>query len=423
MHNQTFIQMKFPSYPAATFLPIFFCFGFLHDTWASAPVSIAMQSPNRNITVVLHYEDVSKVAETQTRLQTHLPILELLFNELIAKKQLDAAYPKLMIIARKQYSVESRLEHGPTSVTYSQQTQLVCNNPDFQQFEPISLEPAYVIETTFGMLQMPDLLALMISLSDLCARNSLIEIYSEEQLARYQQTRLYRQLYQQQWVYANEAPFLKNMFLKTTWSGGKTCFEITDDTQNTLLKFAKLQQQLTPISWIELNDNQSFVAMANDRNLFLANLQNGEKFFQELIITPEENHTLHRVDFYHQPAANQLLAIAKGAFNQALMVYGFDPAQSQWSALHEGLPLYALTDSVFNWQITQQLVSLLPVQNITITRNATAVVESPLDGIGPTTNQRGFTPRTFFLIGIIIVAIGVWLFFKKRQKMGIRDGK
>jgi len=415
--------MKFSTFLAATFLTIFFCFGFLHGTWATAPVSKAMQSPKGNITVVLHYEDVSKIAETQTRLQTHLPILELLFNELIAKRQLDAAYPKLVIMARKHYTVESRLEHGPTSVTYSQQTQLVCNNPGFQQFEPISLGPTYVIETTIGMMQMPDLLALMISLSDLCARNSLIEIYSEEQLARYQQTRLYRQLYQQQWVYADEAPFLKNMFLKTTWSGGKTYFEITDDTQSTLVEFAKLQQQLTPISWIELNDNQAFVAMANDRNLFLANLQNGEKFIQDLEITTENNHALHRVDFYHQHAANQLLAIAKGALNRALMVYGFDPAQSQWSALHEALPLYALTDSVFNWQFTQQLVSLLPVQKITITRNATAVVDTPLDGIGPTTNHGGFTPRTFILIGIILVVIGVWLFIRKRQKMDNKDGK
>ncbi|HSV77506.1 MAG TPA: hypothetical protein VLH37_10795, partial [Bacteroidales bacterium] len=118
-----------------------------------------MESRQGKVMVALHYEDASEMALVRARLEQDLPAVEYVFMDLMEKGLIDEAYPILVIEATKQFAVTNRFETQPTKISLAEQVTLVCNNPDMPQFDPRTLGPAYVIETTTGLLDFNDLLA------------------------------------------------------------------------------------------------------------------------------------------------------------------------------------------------------------------------------------------------------------------------
>lgn len=150
---------------------------------ATVPVSTGFEGPGSTVFVIIHHEDASPIGHITSKCERDLIALTYIFKKLQSEQKLDPDFPRLVIVATKYYTLNSRFETAPAELLFTNAANLICSNPDLPQFEPRNLGPAYMIRIATGLLNFSDLTKLILHLSELDNKTPKIKISSEEELS------------------------------------------------------------------------------------------------------------------------------------------------------------------------------------------------------------------------------------------------
>lgn len=398
-------------------LPVFFLLLLIqiisvHRTLATVPVSVAIQSADTTVTLVMHYEDASNISTIRTEAERNVPGIALLFQALQKDGILHEDYSRLIIVARKHYTEESRFEHYPSIITFSPKSSLICNNPDVQQFQPILLGPAYILQTSTGLLNWADLLAMIIKMQELSSDNQSVNIVDEAILQSIKDTELYANLMNMEIVWEETFGAAETFSLKNRIYGTQLKSQIIDNERNII---AQMPEGFRPIATPALHVVQrsegttTFLGWSSAQEASLIQLETG--VISQFELPMPAGGQVHDVQFYFSESLSSIVVLVREALGQIASVWAYNVQSEEWSRMFQQAPQYGLSDSIFAWQMEEKIKRFVPVRGVTLMRNADIVFEEPLPGQGPVSSRFQMPIPAIIvltLVFVIMVILRMW---------------
>lgn len=305
---------------------------------------------------------------------------------MLEKGIIDRNFKNLVIVATKSFDLTARFEHQPTILTFSPNTNIICNNPDMKQFLPISLGQSYIIRTTTGLLNFDDLPAFLIKLPKLTSGNQIINITEEEDLRLAKDSKPFQEYSDKEYI--NEITLSQDQYPKimARVHRGEATYTIFSSEQTEPFEIPLLESPFTPLQFLlfkHKEQSNAFVSMACSQRAIMANAKNGLQHPLEFKELDTQTQSIHNVRFYHFPERESILTNITGAFGMVLATYLFDLNALEWKPLHVTTADYTMPDSIANLKSNNLLIPFTPVFDVLSIRNADANIESPLAEWGP----------------------------------------
>lgn len=400
-------------------LPVFFLFLLIqifsvHRTLATVPVSVAIKSADTTVTLVMHYEDASNISTIRTEAERIVPGIALLFQALQQDGILHEDYPRLIIVARKHYSEESRFEHNPSIITFSPKGSLICNNPDAQQFEPILLGPAYILQTSTGLLNWADLLAMIIKMQELSSENQSVNIVDEAMLQSIKNTELYANMLNREFIWeetlgAAETFSIKNRIYRTQLQS-----QIIDKEQNIIAQMPeRFRLVATPAFHIVQRPEgaNTFLGWSSAQEASLAQLETGR--ISQIELPMPTGGQVHDVQFFFSESLSSIVVLVHQALGQIASVWAYNVQSEEWSRMFQQVPQYGLSDSIFVWQMEEKIKRFVPVRGVILMRNADIIFEEPLPGQGPVSSRFQMPKPAIIVLTLVFVFMVILRMWRK----------
>jgi len=387
-------------------LPVFFLLLLIHifsvhRTLATVPVSTAIQSADTTVTLVMHFEDASNISTIRTEAERIVPGIALIFQALQKDGILHEDYSRLIIVERKHYTEGSRFEHYPSIITFSPKGSLICNNPDVQQFEPILLGPAYIIQTSTGLLNWADLLAMIIKMQELSSDIQSLNITDEAILQSIKETELYVNILNKEFVWeetlgAAETFSIKNRIYRTQLQS-----QIIDKEQNIIAQMPERFRPIaTPAFHILRNSGgtKTYLGWSSAQEASLIHLETGR--ISQIELPMPAGGQVHDVQFYYSESLASIVVLVREALGQIASMWAYNVQKEEWSRMFQQVPRHVLSDSIFVWQMEEKIKRFVPIRGVTVMRNADIIFEEPLAGQGP-----GSSPFQLPVSAIVVLAL------------------
>ncbi|HSV88144.1 MAG TPA: hypothetical protein VLH61_05835 [Bacteroidales bacterium] len=363
---------------------------------ATVPFSVVIESRHGTVLVAMHFEDASEIAKVRASLEQDLSAIEFVFMDLIEKGIVDKAYPRLVIEATKQFTVYNRFETTPTIISRANQVMLVCNNPDVQQFEPIPAGPAYVIETTTGLLNYCDILAMMLMLNELDEKKPVLEINKERPLEKKKRSDVHQKYMKIETPGEISHTGIGNYSLVSIWREGITLYKLVDETLGKEIVLDPVDVYITKPSWNKASKegiNGHAIGYVSTEQIVIYFIGKGIYFRQDIKALSPDGMPVQQVKFFTDIASGKIYAVATGVMGAHLAAYSIDLAGGGWQRTFQNMAAYQVSDLISSLQFEGAIEPFLPAFRSRLIRNADLEF-TPYGGIDLEQER----PRSFILV-------------------------
>jgi len=324
----------------------------------------------------------------------------------------------LVIEATKQFALTNRFETKSTRISLAEQVTLVCNNPDMPQFDPRPLGPAYVIETTTGLLEFNDLLAMIIMLPDLGRKEQVLEIAQEESLDQKKRTRRHRR-YVDLNIFADTTSIGPGQNrIASEWQSRTTRYILQGVASDKEVHLEPLEVYITTPTWppaVPGETSAHILGYASPQKIVLYDIERGVYHMQNIEGISPDGMSVQQVRFMKDQESGKIYAVVSGILGTLLGAFSLDLSTGGWERAYQDMPLYQASDIINSRMFDGFLLPFAPAFPSGVLRNADVIIEVPTGGLMAEKNQRIAIHVVILIVGLAS-AIGIVWFLRRRKK-------